>query len=156
MQYIKVCTVLHNLYKYQKQVIIMTSIEEHKKAVKELEDDILEKIRMNLVSRRQKIVGFVASEASTNCFAILLHKENLISAGFNVNHRWFASIERAKDKFPFDFAHKDRLLELLVKQEYFRDRLCYGRSKSAHEAEEAIEAFFEIKRIVEKDIGEDL
>ncbi|MEA3343713.1 MAG: hypothetical protein U9Q92_06105 [archaeon] len=134
----------------------MTSIEEHKKAVNELESDMLEKIRLNLVSERQKIIGFVASEASANCFAILLHKRNLISAGFNVNHRWFASIERAGDKFPFDFPHKDKLLELLVKQENLRHRLCYGRSKSAGEAEEAIEIFFEIKRIVEEDIGEDL
>lgn len=134
----------------------MTSIEEHRKIVKELEDDILEKIRMNIVPERQKIIGFAASEASTNCFAILLHKRNLISVGFNVNHRWFASIERAKDKFPFDFPHKDRLLELLVKQEYFRDRLCYGRNKSVAEAEETIKVFFEIKRIVEKEIGEEI
>lgn len=132
----------------------MTSIEEHKRAVKELEDDMEEKIRMHLITNRQKIIGFAASEASTNCFAILLHIRNFISGGFNVNHRWFASIERAKEKFPFDFPHKGKILELLVREEQFRDRLCYGKSKSPNEAEEAIKTFFELKRIIEEETGE--
>lgn len=132
----------------------MTSIEEHKKAVKELEDDIEEKIRLHLITDRQKIIGFAASEASANCFAILLHIRNLISAGFNVNHKWFASIERAKEKFPFDFPHKNKILELLVREEQFRDRLCYGKSKSPNEAEEAVKTFFELKKIIEGETGE--
>ncbi len=70
----------------------MTSIEEHKRALNELESDINEKIRLNIISKRQKIIGFAASEASTNCFAILLHKKNLITVGFNVNHKWFSSM----------------------------------------------------------------
>ncbi|TRZ54237.1 hypothetical protein D4Q76_02780 [archaeon] len=94
----------------------MTSMEEHKKAVKELEDDMQEKIRMHLLHERQKIIGFAASEAAANCFAILLHKKNLISSGFNVNHKWFASLERAKEKFPFEFPHKNKILELLVRE----------------------------------------
>lgn len=134
----------------------MTSVEEHKKTIRELEDDIREKIKLHLVSERQKIVGFAVSEASTNCFAVLLHKKNLISIGFNVNHKWFASVQRANDKFPFNFPKKDVLLELLVKVEYLRDRLCYGRSKSADEAEEAIITFFEIKKIIQDITGESL
>jgi len=76
----------------------MTSIEEHKRIHEELEEDINEKVTRNIITKRQKIIGFAASEASTNLFAILLHKLNLITAGFNVNHRFFASIERAKEK----------------------------------------------------------
>ena len=57
----------------------MASVEEHKKTIKELKEDIEEKIKMRLVSERQKIIGFAASEASVNCFAVLLHKKNLIS-----------------------------------------------------------------------------
>ncbi len=134
----------------------MASIEEHKKTIKELEEDIEEKIRMGIVAERQKIIGFAASEASVNCFAILLHKKNLISAGFNVNHKWFASAERAKEKFYGDFQHKSKILELLVREEQLRDRLCYGRSKSAEEAEEAVKIFFELKKIIEKEVGEEL
>lgn len=69
----------------------MTTIEEHKKIVKEFLDDINEKIRANLLVERQKIIGFTASETATNLFALLLHKKNLVEAGFNVNHRYFAS-----------------------------------------------------------------
>lgn len=111
----------------------MTSMEEHKKAVKELEDDMQEKIRMHL-----------------------LHKKNLISSGFNVNHKWFASLERAKEKFPFDFPHKNKILGLLVREEQFRDRLCYGKSKSPDEAENAIKTFFELKKVIKGETGEDL
>ena len=134
----------------------MTSVEEHKKTLKELETDILEKMRLHIVHERQRIIGFAASEAATNCFAILLHNKNLISAGFNVNHKWFASVERAKSTFSFDFPHKKELMELLVKEENLRDRLCYGRSKSPSEAEEAIKIFFKIKKIVSDETGEDL
>lgn len=134
----------------------MTSIEEHKRALKELESDINEKIRLNIISERQKIIGFTASEASANCFAILLHKKNLITVGFNVNHKWFSSMQRAKDRFPFDFPEKDKLLELLVRVEYLRDRLCYGKSKNPSEAEDAIKSFFEIKTIVKAETGEDI
>ena len=132
----------------------MTSVEEHKKTLKELEADILEKMRLRIVPERQRIIGFAASEAATNCFAILLHKKGLISAGFNVNHKWFASVERAKSAFSFDFPRKKELMELLVKEEALRDRLCYGRSKSPSEAEEAIKIFFEIKKIVIEETGE--
>ena len=69
----------------------MTSLEEHKKIVRELFEDINEKIRAELLLDRQKIVGFAASEASCNLFAIFLHKNNLITPGFNVNHRFFSS-----------------------------------------------------------------
>lgn len=44
----------------------MTGIDEHRKAVAELEGDIVEKMRLHVVSERQKIIGFAASEASTN------------------------------------------------------------------------------------------
>ena len=134
----------------------MASIEEHKKTIKELEDDLEEKIKLDLIGERQKIVGFAASEAAVNCFALLLHKKNVISPGFNVNHKWFASAERAKEKFPSDFPHKNKLIEILVRVEQLRDRLCYGRSKSAEEAEEEVKLFFELKRIVEKELGEEL
>lgn len=143
-------------YKFGKGPKNVTSITEHKKAVKELEDDIQEKIRLHLLPERQKIIGFAVSEASVNCFALLLHRKRLISEGFSVNHRWFASIERAKEKFPFDFPHKKELLELLVREDQLRERLCYGRTKSSEEAEEAIKTFFEIKKIVKEETGDEL
>jgi hypothetical protein len=132
----------------------MTTIEEHKRILKEFEDDINEKIRREIIVERQKIIGFTASEASTNLFAILLHKKELIVPGFNVNHKFFASVRRASEKFPYDFPSKEKIIELLVKQEDFRDKICYGRSKSPELIKDAIKNYFMLKVIVEKELGE--
>ena len=95
----------------------MTTEEEHKTIQDELEEDLNEKISRGIIGKRQKLIGFSTSEASANLFARLLHKLSLISPGFNVNHRFFASLERAKEKFGFELQNKDKILELLVKQE---------------------------------------
>ena len=134
----------------------MTTIEEHKKIIKEFEEDITEKIRRNIIGQRQKIIGFAASEGSVNCFALFLHKQNLISEGFNVNHKWFASIRRSEEKFPFDFPKKHEILSKLVRQEQLRAMLCYGKSKTVEDVKEAIKTFFELKKIIESEIGEEI
>ncbi len=132
----------------------MTTVEEHKKIIKEFEDDINEKLRRNIIIERQKILGFSTSEGASNCFALFLHHQNLISQGFNVNHKWFASKRRAEEKFLFDFPKKTEILDKLVRQEQLRNILCYGKSKTIDDVEESIKLFFEIKKLIEKIIGE--
>lgn len=134
----------------------MTSEEEHKKSIKDLLEDINEKVRSNLIVERQKLIGFSASEISCDLLALLLHKKNLISPGFNVNHRFFVSEKTARERFNFDFPQKEKLIPLLVKQEEFRTFLCYGREKGREIVEKAIENMSKIKEIVEKITGEDL
>lgn len=128
----------------------MPSIEEHEKTARELLDDIEEKIRLGVVAKRQRIIGFAVSEASTNLFAIYLHKQKLIEPGFNINHSFFASQKRAELTFPYQFRHKKEILELLVKLEELRNRLCYGREKDAKEAQEAIGLLFKLKNFLEE------
>lgn len=134
----------------------MTSIAEHKKNIKELLEDINEKLRGDLIVERQKLIGFSASEISCDLFALLLHKKNLISPGFNVNHRFFVSERTARDKFNFNFPLKERLIPFLVKQEHYRTLLCYGREKERKLVEEAIENVNKIKETVEKITSEEL
>jgi len=93
----------------------MTTIEEHKKIVNECIDDINEKIKAGLLVDRQKIVGFAASEAASNLFAIFLHHKSLVEPGFNVNHRYFSSEKIAKNKFNFEFPEKEEIISLLIK-----------------------------------------
>ncbi|MEK6825295.1 MAG: hypothetical protein AABY00_00755 [Nanoarchaeota archaeon] len=128
----------------------MPSIEEHQKIVKELIDDIEEKIRLGLVVQRQKIIGFAVSEAATNLFAIFLHEHLLIPPGFHVNHSFFASEKRSENTFSFAFNHKEDILKKLVRIEELRNRLCYGRDKEAREAEEAIELLFALQKLLEE------
>jgi len=126
----------------------MTRIDEHARSVKELEEDIKEKIRAKNLFERQKIIGFDVSEAATNLFEMYLHKKNLITEGFNVNHRFFSSMKRAEEKFKFDFPGKQSILEYLVRIEELTTKLCYGKSKRLEDVEMAIKLFFELKELL--------
>ena len=134
----------------------MTTIEEHLAIIKELEEDINEKIRAGLLLRRQKIIGFSTSEGATNCFALLLHQKNLIPLGFNVNHLWFASEKRAYEHYPADFPSKKEIIGLLVKQEELRQKLSYCKDKELSTVKEAVGNFFKLKKVIEKELGEEL
>jgi len=130
----------------------MTTIEEHKKIVDEFIEDINEKIKAELLVERQKIVGFAASEAASNLFAIFLHHENLVEPGFNVNHRYFSSEKIAKNKFNFDFPEKERIINLLVSQENYRNKICYGREKQAGIVKSAVKNLFMLKDLIDSQI----
>ncbi len=132
----------------------MTTIEEHKKIIKQFLDDINEKIRADLLVERQKIIGFSASEAAVNLFAWLLHKKNLVEPGFNINHRYFASEKIAKNKFNFDIPEREKVIGLLVNQENYREKLCYGKEKEANIINSAIKNLFQIKELIESILGE--
>ncbi len=129
----------------------MTTIEEHREIVREFLDDINEKIRANLVLDRQKIIGFAASEASVNLFAILLHSKNLIEPTFSINHRFFASQRIAERKFNIDFSNKNKILKLLVNQESYRNKLSYGKKKDLEIVNNSIKNLYEIKEIIDKE-----
>lgn len=132
----------------------MTTIDEHNEIVKEYIDEINEKIRLNQLLDRQKIIGFSASEAATNLFAIYLHSKNLIEPAFSVNHRFFASEKIAGKKFEFDFPDKNKIIGLLVNQEDYRYKLCYGKKKDIELVNSAIKNLFEIKKLIDKSLEE--
>ena len=130
----------------------MTTIEEHKKIVKEFLDDINEKIKANLLVERQKIIGFAASEASVNLLAVFLHKKNLIEPGLNINHRHFASLKMAENVFSIDFPSKNKIINLLVNRESYRNKLCYGKEKEAYIVNSAVKNLFELKNLIESEM----
>lgn len=132
----------------------MTTVEEHKKIFQVFLEDINEKIRANIVIERQKIIGFSASEAAVNLFALLLHKKNIVEPGFNVNHRYFASEKIAKNKFNFDIPEKKKIINLLIDQESYRNKLCYGKEKEANIVNSAIKNLFKTKDLIESILGE--
>lgn len=132
----------------------MTSLQEHKNNIKHLFDDINEKIRAHLLVERQKIIGFVASEAATNLLEYYLHKKEVISSGFQVNHNHFASEKRAERTLEFEFSHKKEIIALMVKQEELRDFLCYGKEKSVEKVQEAITNAQKLKQVIEQELGE--
>ena len=141
-------------YKLSYAIIFMGSEDVHKRNIEELMKDIKEKIRSGLIVERQKIMGFAASEITCELFALFLHKKNLITPGFSVNHRFFSSEKSARERFDFDFSNKDELIRLLVLQEKYRTLLCYGRQKERTVVEEAIKNMQEMKDIIENELGE--
>jgi len=110
----------------------------------------------DLIVERQRVIGFAASEISCDLFALLVHKKNLVSPGFNVNHRFFSSEKSAREKFDFEFPKKNELIRLLVSQENYRNLLCYGKSKERKVVEDAIENMQQIKSLIENLTGESL
>ncbi len=132
----------------------MTTIEEHKKSIQVFEDDVKQKIREKKLFESQKIVGFDLSEAATNLFELYLHKKSLITEGFNVNHRFFASMKRAEEKFAFPFPEKPAVLQNLVSIEGITTKLCYGKTMKLEDVETAVRLFFELKKIIENQIGQ--
>lgn len=134
----------------------MTSAEEHLKAIQQFLEDIHEKIRSNLLVERQKIIGFTASEAATNLLEYFLHKKEVIPAGFRVNHRYFTSERKAQSYLDFEFSHKKEIISLMIKQEEFREVLCYGKEKEGEKVSAAITNLNKIKTIITQELGEEL
>jgi len=134
----------------------MTSLTEHQKNFQQCFNDINEKIRAGLLLERQKIIGFAASEGAANLLEYFFHKKNLVSPGFKVNHRYFASEPRARRYLDFDFPKKEELISLMVKQDEFRNLLCYGKEKEIKLVQEAIDNLMNIKTLIETELGEKL
>ncbi len=142
-------------FKYiNNSILSMTSLEEHKNNFEQFMEDINEKIRAGLLVERQKIVGFAASEASTNLVEYLLHKKNLIPSGFKVNHTYFASEKRAEQYLDFDFPNKKEILSLMIKQDEFRTILCYGKEKKEEIIMDAVANINTLKKLIEDILGE--
>ncbi len=132
----------------------MTSIEEHESNIKEFLEDINEKMRAGLLVKRQKIIAFSASEAASNILELYLHKKNLVSSGFRVNHRYFSSKKQAERFFDFEFKIKKDIIDLMIKQEELRNILCYGKEKKEDKVKEAINNVYKLKEMIESDLGD--
>ena len=132
----------------------MTCVEEHIRSVRMLLKDVEDKVRNGSIVETQKLIGFACSEACCDLLAVMLHRKNLITPGFNVNHRFFASERIARQRFGYDFPYKDAILGLLVRQEGFREKLCYGKERERKIVEACIKNAYKIKGLVEKALGE--
>ena len=73
-----------------------------------------------------------------------------------LNHNHFSSERRASRTLEFDFPHKKEILNLMIKQEELRDLLCYGKEKQIGTVQEAIANVQQLKKIIEKELGEEL
>ncbi len=98
-------------------------------------------------------VGFHASAGSVELLSIMLHKLELISPGFQVNHTWFRSRSVMNAKFNFDFPKKAEIMDTMEEIEDLRNPLCYGRQEPG-KIELITERFHGLRRIAEEITGE--
>lgn len=127
------------------------NIEKHLERLKESIEVIDEGITKD-ITKRQRTIGFSVSAASADMFEIFLHKNKFVDPGFIVKHEWFKSKNKIKEKFPFDFKDKERILELMTSIEESRDPLCYGTPKPESLIKEVINKFNELRSMF-KDKG---
>ena len=119
-------------------------IEDHLRNLKESITLIEESIEKGVLER-QRSIGFHVSAASVDMLEILLHKKDLIDPGFIIKHQWFASKNKIKEKFPFDFPDKNEIFDLMHTIEEKRNILCYGKPQKAELIQEVIGNFNKLK-----------
>lgn len=95
----------------------------------------------------QRTIGFHASAAAIDLLHLFLQGRHLLTPGTQIQHQWFRSQKRAREKLSFDFSEKDRVIQLLYYIEKARDELCYGRPCPAQLVREVLEHFAELREI---------
>ena len=58
-------------------------------------------------------------------------------------------MKRANSVFDFEFKNKTKIIELMVKQNDFRNKLCYGKSKDIKTVKAALENLNKLKKEIE-------
>jgi len=89
----------------------------------------------------QRTLGFHLSAAAVDLLNLYLHKEGFTTSSEDINHRWLRSAKKTKEKIPFDFPKKTKLLSLIQAIEDVRDPFCYGVPRAVEEIERTLILF---------------
>lgn len=122
-------------------------IDEHRKAVEEHERNIKRCIDDG-IEKNQRNLGYNASQSSIEMLSIYLLKLKLVEVSVNFDHRIFKHARSLKDKLPFDFPEKTKILDIMKKIEEKRSTLCYGRRKPEKDVIEMLELYDKLKEIL--------
>src|SRR3989338_274144 len=115
-------------------------IEEHQESYKEHKETIFRwALEVIGIENSQRIIGLHASRAVLDLLSIYLLKNGKITAGKQINHRWFKSL-KVSDKLP-DFPNKNKIVEKIVELELLSEKLTYGSRRPEIEVKKALELF---------------
>ncbi len=130
----------------------MTSIEEHKKKIKEHLDEINDAIDES-IEKKPVTIGFNCSACAIQFLELYLHVINKISIGKVIKHDWFKKphlgqkieplIER---KLSANFAKKDIIYDLIYRLEEERSILMYGKPVN-EQIKRVLSNFLKLKEI---------
>lgn len=142
----------------------MTSIEEHKKKIKEHLDEINDAIDEG-IENKPITIGFHCSACSIQFLELYLHLINKIPIGKIIKHDWFKSPKKEQKKealierkMPLSFIKKQEIYELIYSLEEERNTLMYGKPVK-EQIKKVLENFLKLKEIFEglfKDEGLDI
>jgi hypothetical protein len=102
------------------------------------------------IAERQVTIGFLSSFLACNLFELFLHRARLIDYGTHFKHTWFASKRRLREALPFEFPHKQEILDLMHHIEKARDLLCYGNPQPESMVREQVERVRELERLIQE------
>ncbi len=130
----------------------MTSIEEHKKKIKEHLEEIEDAIDRG-IEKRPVTIGFHCSACSIQFLELYLHLINKIPIGKIIKHDWFKKptpeqkikplIER---KLAAEFLKKQEIYDLIYKIEEARTTLMYGKAEK-RQVEAVLTNFNKLKEL---------
>ena len=130
----------------------MTSIDEHKKKIKEHLDEINDSIDAGIENKPVSI-GFHTSACSLQYLELFLHATNKIPVGKVIKHDWFKrpKPEQKKEplierKLPITFLKKEEIYALIYDLEEERNSLVYGKPVES-QIKSVLENFLKIKEI---------
>lgn len=131
----------------------MTSIQNHKKRIKEHLEELQEAINIGIESRPATI-GFHTTTCAMDLLELYLHKKKLIDVGKVIKHDWFKKpLEKQKiepmieRKLHVSFDDKDNIYNLIYVLEENRDILIYGKP-SKEQIEIVLKKFQKLKEIL--------
>lgn len=130
----------------------MTSVEEHKKKIKEHLEEIEDAIETG-IEKKPVTIGFHCSACAIQFLEIYLHAINKISIGKVVKHDWFKKpkpgqkieplIER---KLSINFPKKEDIYNLIYDIEEERNTLMYGKP-GKNQIKRVLGTFLKLKNI---------
>jgi len=128
----------------------MTSIEEHKRKIKEHLDEINDAIEQG-IEDKPITLGFHCSACVLELLELYLHIKNKLPLEKIIKHDWFKrpKIEQKKDPLierhlPIQFEKKDELYKLIYDIEEERNSLLYGKPQK-EQTKKVLEKFQEFK-----------
>ncbi len=130
----------------------MTSIDEHKKKIKEHLEEINNAIEEGM-ERKPVTIGFHCSACALQFLELYLHVVNKIPIGKVVKHDWFKKPQTSQKKEPLierkmnvAFSRKDEIYSLIYELEEERNSLVYGKP-TENQIKNVLEKFLKIKEI---------
>lgn len=131
----------------------MSSIDEHKRKIKEHLEEIADAIEEG-IEKRPITIGFHCSACAIELLELYLHTLNKIPFGKIIKHDWFKKPNLGQKREPLvdrkikvEFDNKEEIYNLIYEIEENRNSLVYGKV-GKEQVKKVLESFLEYKKVI--------